>query len=165
MIITSFLVIFMVVVFILLFLFLNTVDKRKWLSGLISLILTPFVYFYMFYPFVNILSSYHHQKYFNSEAWIEKPALRYEMIDSTLESDTLIGFTKSEIESTLGKHEWLTWNAATKAHDTNKWNYGLGIEPGAFNDKKECVEITFENDKVITLKPYQEDIKYEDEKE
>ncbi len=165
MIITPFLVIFMVVVFVLLFLFLNTVDKRKWLSALISLVLTPFVYFFMFYPFINILSSYHHQKYFDNEAWTEKPNLRYEMIDSTIESDMLIGFTKSEIESSLGKHEWLSWNDAKKMHDPNKWNYALGIEPGAFNDKKECLEITFKNDKVIALRPYQEYIKYEDEKE
>lgn len=165
MIITPFLIIFMLVVFVLLFLFMNTIDKRKWLSALISLVLTPFVYFYLFYPFVNILSSFHHQKYFDSEAWIEKPNLRYEMIDRTIKSDTLIGFSKSTIESLIGKHEWLTWDDAKKAHDTNKWNYGLGIEPGAFNVHKECVELTFEKDKVIALRPYQEEIKYENEKE
>jgi len=165
MIITPFLVIFMVVVFVLLFLFLNTVDKRKWLSALISLVLTPFVYFYMFYPFINIISNYHHQKYFDSEAWIEKPALRYEMIDSTIESDTLIGASKENIEALLGKHEWLSWNDANKAHDTNKWNYALGIEPGAFNNQKECVEITFENNKVAVVKAYSEEIKFENEEE
>ena len=164
MIITPSLVIFMVVVFVLLFLFLNTVDKRKWLSALISLVLTPFVYFFMFYPFVNILSNYHHQKYFDSEAWIEKPSLRYEMIDSTIKSDTLIGASKSEITNLLGKEEWLSWDDALKAHDTNKWNYALGIEPGAFNGKKECVEITFKDDKVVSLKSYQEKITFEDEK-
>ena len=165
MIITPFLVIFMVVVFVLLFLFLNTVDERKWLSAIISLVLTPFVYFYLFYPFVNILSSYHHQKYFDSQAWIENPELRYEMVDSTIESDTLIGFSKESMTALLGKEEWLSWDDTKKAHDTNKWNYNLGIEPGAFNDKKECVEITFKNDNVITLKHYQEEITYENEKE
>ena len=165
MIITPFLVIFMIVVFVLLFLFLNTVDKRKWLTAIISLVLTPFVYFYMFYPFVNIISNYHHQKFFDSEAWIEKPALRYEMIDSTIQSDTLIGSTKSEITKILGEKEWLTWDEAIKAHDINKWNYGLGIEPGAFNNKKDCVEITFKDDKVVSLRTYQEEITFEDEEE
>ena len=165
MIITPFLVIFMLVVFILLFLFLNTVDKRKWLTILISAILTPFVYFYMFYPFVNIVSNYHHQKYFNSDAWVEEPALRYEMINHTISSDTLIGAPKDRIETLLGKHEWLTWNAAKKVHDPNKWNYALGIEPGAFNNKKECVEITFNNDEVVDLKHYQEEITFENEEE
>ena len=87
------------------------------------------------------------------------------MIDSTIESDTLIGFSKESMTGLLGKEEWLSWDDTKKAHDTNKWNYSLGIEPGAFNDKKECVEITFKNDNVITLKHYQEEITYENEKE
>ena len=161
MIITPLLVIFMLVVFILLFLFLNTVDKRKWLTAIISLILTPFAYFYLFYPFVNIVSNHHHQKYFNSEAWIEKPNLRYEMIDYTIASDTLKGMTKDELTQVLGTYEWLSWDDSKKAHDDNKWNYGLGIEPGAFNDKVECVEITFEKGKVFSLKPFQQEITFE----
>ena len=164
MVVTPLLILFLVVVFVLLFLFLNTVDKRKWLSALISLVLTPFVYFFMFYPFLNIMSSYHHQKYFDSEAWTEKPALRYEMIDQTIESDTLIGASKEKITTLLGKREWFSWDDAKKVHDTNKWNYGLGIEPGAFNDKKECIEIIFKNDIVIALRTYEEDIIYENEK-
>lgn len=165
MVVTPLLIVFLLVVFVLLFLFLNTVDKRKWLSALISLVLTPFVYFFMFYPFLNIISSYHHQKYFDSEAWAEKPALRYEMIDQTIESDTLIGASKEKITTLLGKEKWFSWDDAKKAHDTNKWNYGLGIEPGAFTDEKECVEITFIKDKVFALRVFQEDIKYENEEE
>lgn len=165
MIVTPLLVVFLIVVFILLFLFLNTVDKRKWLSAIISLALTPFVFFFMFYPFLNIISNYHHQKYFDSNAWTENPSLRYEMIDSTIESDTLIDASKAKITTLLGKGEWLSWDDAKKAHDTNKWNYGLGIEPGAFNDKKECLEITFQNNKVVAVTTYQEVITYENEKE
>ncbi|MDB9782378.1 hypothetical protein OAB88_04650 [Winogradskyella sp.] len=163
MIVTPLLVIFMSVVFILLFLFLTTIDKRKWLSALISLVLTPFAYFYLFYPFVNILSSYHHQKYFDSTAWAENPSLRYEMIDNTIATDTLIGMSKNDIYKLLGKYEWLTWDTAQKAHIENKWNFGLGIEPGAFNTKKECVEIKFKKDNVSALKHYQEEITFNDE--
>lgn len=161
MIITPLLIVFLVVVFILLFLFFNTVDKRKWLTVLISLVLTPLVYFYMFYPFLNIISNYHHQKHFDSEAWVQQPALRYEMIDYTITSDTLIGTSKTKIEALLGKHEWLSWDDTKKAHDINKWNYGLGIEPGAFNDKKACIEITFKDNKVSALKPYNQTITFE----
>lgn len=163
MIITPILVLFLVVVFVLLFLFLNTVDKRKWLTGLISLVLTPFVYFYLFYPFINILSNYHHQKYFDSEAWIEKPALRYEMIDNTIASGTLKGKSKTEIESLLGKAEWLTWDDAKKDYDTNKWNYGLGIEPGAFTDEKTNVEITFKDNMLECFKTYTAPITFDEE--
>ncbi len=163
MIITPILVIMIIVVFVLLFLFLNTVDKRKWLTGLISLVLTPFVYFYIFYPFINIISNYHHQKYFDAQAWSEKPPLRYEMIDHTIESDTLIGLSKTQLEQQLGKAEWLSWNDSLKTHDNNRWNYGLGIEPGAFTEEKSNLEIQFKNDKVVKLKPYTEVITYDEE--
>ena len=161
MIITPFLVIAFIIVFVLLFLFFNTVDKRKWLTGLISLVLTPLAYFYLVYPFINIISSYHHQKYFNSEAWLENPALRYELIDNTIESDTLIGLTKSDIEDQLGPYEWLTWDDSKKIHDDNRWNYGLGIEPGAFNDEKDNVEVVFKADTVYMLRTYKELITFE----
>lgn len=162
MIITPTLVIFMSIVFVLLFLFFNTIDKRKWLTLLISLVVTPIAYFYIAYPFINIISNYHHQKYFNSEVWIEKPALRYEMIDVTISSDTLVGLSKSDVQQRLGTHEWLSWDSIQNKHDNNKWNYGLGIEPGALNDEKECIEITFKAGKVVSLKQYQQEITYDE---
>ncbi len=163
--ITPLLVIFLLLVFVLLYLFLKTVDKRKWLAALLSLVLTPVVYFYMFYPFVNIISNYHHQKYFNSTTWEEEPSLRYEMIDNIIETDTLIGQNKNTVSSLLGIYEWLTWDATKKDHNSNKWNYGLGIEPGAFNDEKDCIEVIFEADKVKAVRHYSEIINYDNEKE
>ena len=74
MIITPSIIIFNIIIFILVFLFVKTIDNRKWLSILVSLVLTPIVYFYVFYPILNIFSSYHHEKYFNSEVWIDKPS-------------------------------------------------------------------------------------------
>ncbi|RKE94784.1 hypothetical protein [Ichthyenterobacterium magnum] len=159
MIITPLLIIFNIIVFILVFLFINTIDKRKWLTILVSIILTPIVYFYAFYPFVNIFSSYHHQKYFKAELWVEKPALRYELIDDIIETDTLIGKTKNEIKTLLGNYEWLGWNASKKAHDETIWNYSLGIKPGAFNSKKECLMLVFKNNKTEAIKTFKEDLK------
>ena len=161
MIITPWLVVFNSVVFVLVFLFVNTIDKRKWLTILVSLVITPIIYFYAFYPFVNIFSNYHHQKYFNTEAWIEKPALRYEMSDDLLSSETLIGKSKSQITELLGKAEWLAWNNQEKSHDKNIWNYSLGIEPGAFNTNKECLQLHFKNDTVTEAKTYLEELKFD----
>ncbi|WP_298759764.1 hypothetical protein [uncultured Psychroserpens sp.] len=161
MIITAPLVIMMCIVFVLIFLFVKTIDRRKWLTVLVSLAITPFAYFYAVYPMVNIFSNYHHQKYFSSELWIEKPALRYELSDDMIASEILIGQSKSDIESLLGTYEWLSWDEAQKDHDSNRWNYSLGIEPGAFNTEKECVEIVFKNDKVIAISTYKEEIKFD----
>ncbi|WP_435413636.1 hypothetical protein [Psychroserpens mesophilus] len=162
MIITIPLVILMCVVFVLVFLFVKTIDKRKWLTLFVSIMITPFIYFYGVYPMINIFSNYHHQKYFSSELWIDKPSLRYELSDDLMASEVLIGKTKTEVESLLGTYEWLSWNDLNKDHDTNKWNYSLGIEPGAFNTEKECVEIVFSNDKVISINPFKELIKFDD---
>ncbi len=161
MIINASFIILLCITFILVFLFVKTIDKRKWLTILVSVVLTPFIYFYAVYPMINIFSSYHHQKTFTAQLWNDKPNLRYELSDDLLTSNLLIGKSKSDIESLLGTYEWLSWNDTLKTHDNNKWNYSLGQEPGAFNDQKECLEIVFQNTKVKTVNPYQETLTFE----
>lgn len=155
MIITPAFIILFSVVFILVWLFARTIDKRKWVSLLISIVLTPVVYFYVFYPLINIFISYHHQKYFDSEAWQEKPALRYEMSDNILSDSLFIGKTKKEVETLLGKSEWYGWDDAIKANSSEKWNYNLGFKPGAFNMMQECIELEFKNSEVENVRQYQ----------
>jgi hypothetical protein len=158
MIITPLLVIFNIFLFVVLYFFLKTIDKRKWLNIIIALCLTPIVYFYVFYPLLNIFSSYHHQKYFNSELWVKEPSLRFEMTDNIIKSNTLIGKTKLDIQALLGNYEWLRWNDSLKNHDDNYWNYSLGQEPGAFNTMKECMTIIFKDDKVAAIETFNEKI-------
>ncbi|OIQ30305.1 MAG: hypothetical protein BM564_02730 [Bacteroidetes bacterium MedPE-SWsnd-G2] len=162
MIITPTFVILIIVVFVLVFLFVNTIDKRKWLTFLVSLGLTPVIYFYVFYPLINIFSSYHHQKYFNAVAWQESPALRYEMSDDLINSSVLIGKSTEDVQTQLGKYEWLSWNEALKAHDSNQWNYGMGIEPGAFNEEKEILKVNFTNGTVSTVETYKEAMTFDE---
>lgn len=149
------LIIFLLIVFVLVFLFVNTIDKRKWLTFIISLIATPFIYFYGFYPMVNIFSSYHHEKYFDSSSWKSSPALRYEMSDDLVASKELIGRSKDDVTMLLGIYEWLSWNDSIHGKDASLWNYGLGIEPGALNDQKENMLIVFRNNKVVNVELYQ----------
>lgn len=155
MIITPILIIFLVIVFIVVWLFVNTIDKRKWFTILVSLVLTPIVYFYMFYPMINIFSSYHHEKHFDAEAWEEKPALRYEMANQIITDSLLIGKNRNDIEALFGKPEWLSWDEKLKANSKNKWNYNLGFKPGAFNNMQECIELQFTNNTVESIKTYQ----------
>ncbi|MFB9054171.1 hypothetical protein ACFFVB_13870 [Formosa undariae] len=147
--------IILVLLFVVLFIFSRSIDKRIWVSLLISLVLTPIVYFYLLYPLINIFSTYHHEKHFETEVWKEKPAYRYEMANDLEQSDVLIGKTKSEIKDILGKPGWFSWNDAIKANDSNYWNYNLGLKPGAFNTSQECLEITFEGNKAKLLEHYQ----------
>tara|TARA_R110002049_G_scaffold309155_2_gene517722 strand:- start:4158 stop:4643 length:486 start_codon:yes stop_codon:yes gene_type:complete len=161
MILTPAFIAMMLFVFILVWLFVNTIDKRKWLGFLISLVLAPVVYFYLFYPMLNIFSSYHHQKHFDSEAWKEKPALRYEMTDKIIQEDIFIGKTKTELKNLLGKSEWNTWDETIKANSPDKWNYNLGFKPGAFNNMQETVELIFSNDTLKTIRQYQKELTFE----
>ncbi len=148
------LVIFLLIVFVLTFLFVNTIDKRKWLTFIISLILTPFIYFYGFYPMVNIFSSYHHEKFFDSSSWKGTPSLRYEMSDDLVASKELIGRSKDDVKMLLGTYEWLSWNDALQDKDPNYWNYGLGIEPGAMNDMKDNILVVFKHNRVSEVELY-----------
>ncbi|NNC49030.1 MAG: hypothetical protein HKO01_00660 [Flaviramulus sp.] len=161
MIISPLFVFFLILVFALIWLFTNTIDDRKWLTFLISLALTPVVYFYLFYPMLNIFNNYHHQKYFDAEAWNEKPALRYEMSEQILNDSLFIRNNKAEIEALLGKAEWYGWDDSIKANSPEKWNYNLGFKPGAFNNLQECLEFEFKNDTVIRVKQYQLEQKFE----
>ncbi|MFD0836599.1 hypothetical protein ACFQ0I_12540 [Mariniflexile aquimaris] len=162
MILTPVFVILLIVVFILVWLFTNTIDKRKWLSFLISIILTPIVYFYIFYPLLNIFSSYHHEKYFDAEAWKEKPAYRFEMSNEITRQQMFKGKTKSEVQAILGESEWYGWDDSIKANSPEKWNYNMGFKPGAFNLTQECLELEFKNNKVVSVKQYQLETKFED---
>lgn len=161
MILTPTFIVLLLIVFILVWLFVNTIDKRIWLSFLISLVLAPVVYFYLFYPMINIFSSYHHQKHFDSEAWKEKPALRYEMTNEIIDKDLFIGKTKKDIKALLGTSEWYGWDDSIKANSRDKWNYNLGFKPGAFNNMQESIELVFSSDTLKTIRQYQTEQTFE----
>lgn len=162
MIITPLFIVFFTVVFILVWIFARTIDKRKWVTFLITLVLTPIIYFYVFYPFINIFCSYHHQKYFDAEAWKEKPALRYEMSDEMIQDSLFIGKHKNEVQRMLGTSEWYGWDDSIKANSPNKWNYNLGFKPGALNMMQECMELVFKQDTVNRVAQYQLKKTFED---
>ena len=164
MIITIALVVLLLITFVLVFMFVKTIDNRLWLTFIVSIVITPLVYFYGVYPMINIFSNYHHEKYFSKELWQDKPALRYELSSNMIASKILIGQTKKEVSSTLGTYEWLSWDVIKKNHNPNKWNYAMGFEPGAFNSKKECLELTFEHNKVVAIKLYKEEPQFDVEK-
>ena len=155
MIYTPLFIIFLILVFVIMWLFTNTIDKRKWLSFLMALILAPVVYFYMFYPLLNIFSSYHHKKHFDAEAWVEKPALRYEMSEEMINDSLFFGKSKAEVKTLLGESEWYGWDDSIKANSPEKWNYNLGFKPGAFNLTQECIELVFKNNAVESVSQYQ----------
>jgi len=163
---TPVLLISCIIIVVLLYLFINTIDdSKKWLNIILAILITPILYFYLWYPISTIFLPYHHHKQFNSSEWSEKPGLRYEMIDNMIETDFLTGKSKEDVSKLLGKVQWLSWNDTNKDFDSNVWNYGLGLIPGAFEDIKEDVEITFKNNKVTLVKLSQANYTFEVKKE
>lgn len=161
MIITPLFIFLIFLVFIPTFLFIRTIDNRKWLTLLISIIITPIIYFYVFYPMLNIFSSYHHEKYFNQRTWHEYPELRYEMRNDMINSKQFIGKSKNEISNALGEYEWLSWDYKLNQADDNIWNYSIGMKPGAFNENKEIISLKFENGKLKEITTQTEKIQYD----
>ncbi|MBG7611544.1 hypothetical protein IU405_04695 [Polaribacter sp. BAL334] len=157
MVLTPFFIVMLLITFVLVWLFVRTIDERKWLNILVSVVLTPVVYFYIFYPLLNIFSSYHHEKHFDAAAWKSKPALRYEMSNEIVGNDLFKGKTKSEVKALLGTSEWYGWDDSIKANSPDKWNYNLGFKPGAMNLQQECLELIFKNDVVVKSWQYQMD--------
>ncbi|MFD2724714.1 hypothetical protein [Hyunsoonleella rubra] len=149
------------IIFIAVWIFATTIDKRKWVSFLISVVGAPIFYFYIFYPLINIFFSFHHQKYFDTQAWEDKPALRYEMSGNLLDEKMLIGKSKNEVESLLGESEWFGWDDTLKGNTPEIWNYNLGFKPGAFNTSQECLKIVFKSGKIIEVEQYQIEKKLE----
>lgn len=156
-------IILVLAVFILVWWFANTIDKRKWVSFLIALVLTPFVYYYVLYPVMNIFSSYHHEKYFDTAIWKDKPAYRYEMVGNLLQDSLLISKSKAEVKALLGASEWYGWNDALKTNSKEQWNYNLGLKPGAFNNMQECIEVIFKDNLVSEIREYQIEQTFEKE--
>ena len=142
-------------VFLAVWLFARTIDKRLWVSLLIGIVLAPIFYFYVFYPFINIFVDFHHEKHFNRLDWKDKPALRYEMSDEIIEDSIFVGKEKNTVQSMLGESEWYGWDDSLKMNSENKWNYNLGFKPGAFNMNQECLELNFKNEVVVEVRQYQ----------
>jgi len=155
MILTIPLILFFLLVFFLLWKFVKTIDERKWLTFIVSVLFTPLLYFYLFYPLLNIFSSYHHQKHFDTIAWKEVPELRFEMSNQIVDTQLFKDKTKSEVQSALGTSEWFGWDAHLKENSPEKWNYNLGFKPGAFNTQQECLELVFKNGIVVKSTQYQ----------
>jgi hypothetical protein len=135
--------------------FVKTIDERKWLTFIVSVLFTPLLYFYLFYPLLNIFSSYHHQKHFDTVAWKEVPELRFEMSNQIVDTQLFKDKTKSEVQNSLGTSEWFGWDENIKENSPEKWNYNLGFKPGAFNTQQECLELVFKNGIVVKSTQYQ----------
>ena len=83
------------------------------------------------------------KKSFTSVLWENKPEKRYELVDSLIKKEILIGLTKFEVIDTLG-YEFNDMNS-------NKWVYLIGYQPGIRPFQKMKLVLVFMNNMVVDV--------------
>ena len=130
--------------------FLQKNTLRKAISLVSAIFLTPAVYYVIVALFFSILFyEYHPEIKFNSTEWTENKSDRHHMKKDLIESEILIGKSKSEIVEILGIPE----NMIKVELDTiNNWNYYMGSEGHGMGWKFHSLDLYFEKGSVESIK-------------
>jgi len=122
------------------------VDRiRKIASWVATLIATPLIYIGIIVLLFFIMS-YYPTHDFDKEKWFTDEEKRYEMSDNIIESNMLIGKTKTEIQQILGDGH--------NSDQSDGWYYYLGYRPGFANIDPDVLYIEFKNGKVIKVEQH-----------
>jgi hypothetical protein len=119
-------------------------DKNKLnITTLVATIIaTPLIYVGIIMLWIFSIS-YYPSKEFDKQKWISDKEKRYELSKEIIESEMLIGKTKSEVKQILGNEE--------NDENSDLWNYYLGFKPGLFGIDPDVLDIEFKNGKVIKV--------------
>lgn len=120
----------------------GTSKKRKIVALISSIILGPLIYLGIIYMMLFTIS-YYPSNDFDKIKWDTNKAERYKMSEDIIESEILIGKTKTEIIQLLGNDFY--------SYNNNHIAYELGFVPGLFNIDIDVLDIYFENEKVIKV--------------
>lgn len=85
------------------------------------------------------------EKQFNAAQWQSSPLTRYKMSKDIIESNLLIGNTKTETINLLGKP------TTTTLKGKDHFVYSLGKTPSFFETEEQKLVLIFENDKVVKV--------------
>ncbi len=122
------------------------VDRiRKIASWVATLIATPLIYIGIIVLLFFIMS-YYPTHDFDKEKWFTDEEERYEMSDNIIESNMLIGKTKTEIQQILGDGD--------NSDQSDGWYYYLGYRPGFANIDPDVLYIEFKNGKVLKVEQH-----------
>jgi len=123
---------------------------KEVISGILAVILAPFIAKAIFIIFFNLLLyEYHPERHFNGNSWQENVQDRHEMANNLIESQVLLNKTKEQIAEKIG----LPNDKIILESDTlSKWNYDMGNRSWGFGLKFYYLNIEFENDKSTKVK-------------
>lgn len=118
-------------------------DKSRIIATWIATIITaPFIYIGVILIWLYTLS-YYPTNDFNKEKWLSDTEKRYEMSGDIIESEMLIGKTKSEVKQILGDDG--------NEDESDNWSYSLGFKPGFANIDPDVLDIEFKDGKVVKV--------------
>ncbi|MBK7232934.1 MAG: hypothetical protein IPH93_11910 [Saprospiraceae bacterium] len=119
------------------------VDRTRKIATLTAtLIATPLIYFSIIMLWLFSIS-YHPTHDFDKEKWFADKETRYELSEDIIESEMLIGKTKSEVRQILGDEG--------NTDESDQWYYYLGFRPGFGNIDPDVLDIEFKDGKVINV--------------
>lgn len=125
---------------------------RQIAKGLFFLVLVGCILFLLvvvFFVARPSISSYLNRRDFNSQEWKshldDRNPIKINMVDKLLENYQLVGKTRQEVESLLGKP------SATGYFKDYDFVYWLGPERSIMSIDSEWLGIKFQNDKVIKV--------------
>lgn len=117
------------------------VTRSSLYSVVVSLIMSPFVYFLLVYGYFMI-SAYYPDRTFDRDAWLNDREIRYEYTQSLRKQQLLDGKTQEEVKEYLGEPDEKTATTFT---------YYIGFKPSVFKIDPDCLVIEFENNKVSEI--------------
>ena len=119
-----------------------SVGKRRIVTWLTTIIITPLIYVLIVITWF-LLDSYYPNKDFNRQQWLTEKDERYEFAKNIVNSNLLIGKTKIQVIETLGDDG--------NDNKSNDWYYDLGFRPEIGNIDPDNLVLTFKNDKVVSV--------------
>lgn len=134
------------VVFSITFTLIRNKKRRFLLSLIVTIILTPIIYFLVIIGFVYLIHIERNRE-FDQNIWKESEAEskveKYEMIDNLVESELIINKDSVEVKRILGEPEY-------KNYKSNYWQYYAGMGKG-FGFVEHLLIIKFRNNKVFQV--------------
>jgi hypothetical protein len=125
--------------------FIKADRTRKLATWTVTIVSTPLIYAGLIILWV-LSMSYHPDHHFDKEKWFNDKEKRYELSEDIIDSEMLIGKTKTEVQQLLGNED--------NTKGSNSWSYYLGFRPGFFTMDPDVLDIEFKHGKVVNVEQH-----------
>lgn len=125
--------------------FIKVDKKRKIATWIATIVTTPLIYVCLIILWLFSLTYYPNHD-FNKEKWFADQEKRYELSEDIMDSEMLIGKTKTQVRQLLGDEG--------NMDEANNWSYYLGFRPSFFTMDPDVLDIEFKDGKVVKVEQH-----------